>query len=77
MEYNSFPANISTLFQRIVVRLIWNGDLTQRQINVLFVKVKIYISTLILTTLDNVETMLLFSMSSFTTLINVETTLWI
>ena len=34
-------------------------------------------STLILATLGNVETLLLNSTSSFTTLINVETTLWI
>ena len=41
------------------------------------VRSRLSISMLILTTLDNVETMLLFSTSSFITLIKVETTLWI
>ena len=75
----------------VAVRVIWRCDVGQCQINVettlcmstvtfaMLNNVKststLSNSTLILTTLDNLET--LNSASSFTTIINVETTLWI
>ena len=66
-------------FQRglnVVARVIWRHDVGKCQIN-LETTLCMCISTLILTTLDNVKTMLLFSKSSFIMLINVETTLWV
>ena len=75
----------------VVVRVIWLRDVGQCQSNVETtlrmsalrfttlsnVKSTLSISTLILTTSDNVKIMPLFWTSSFITLINVETTLWI
>ena len=75
----------------VVVRVIWLHDVGQCQSNVETtlrmsalrfttlsnVKSTLSVSTLILTTSDNVKIMPLFWTSSFITLINVETTLWI
>ena len=62
----------STLKQRCVCQR-WN---LKRSLFQIYVESMFSISTLILTTLDYVEKMLLFSTSSFKTLIGVETTLW-
>ena len=71
----------------VAVRVIWRRDVGQCQSNVETTlcmstlkstsNPTLSISTLILTTFDNVEKMSLFSTSSFTTSINVKTTLWI
>ena len=75
----------------VVVRVIWLRDVRQCQSNVETtlrmsalrfttlsnVKSTLSVSTLILTTSGNVKIMPLFWTSSFITLINVETTLWI
>ena len=81
-----YPQNISTPPQRCCYGNMTLGRRTmsnQRWNNIVHVNVEIYnvestlsISKLILT-LDNIETMLLFSTSSFTMLINSKTRLWI
>ena len=64
---------------KIVVRVIWRRDFGQCQINVEIYNVEQRRINIVYFNVDinNVETMLLFWASSFTTLINVETKFWI
>ena len=68
-----------TSWRRTMSNQHWNNakNINVKIYNIEQRRINVCVSTLILTTLENVATMLLFSTASFTTLINVETTLWI